>query len=86
MTFLFGNSARIVQSSSSAIRRLASAAANAQKKVKVYPSCAAAVAGIPNGSSLFIGGFGPCGLPQSLVKAVKDSGVKDLRVASNNAG
>ena len=54
---------------------------------KVYPSAAAALEGIVNdGQLLAVGGFGLCGIPEALIEALKDSGVKDLTVISNNAG
>ena len=59
---------------------------NIQKKNKVYPSSAAAVADIKDGANILIGGFGPCGLPENLIHAVRDTGVKDLSVTTNNSG
>jgi len=54
---------------------------------KVYPSAAAALAGIVNdGQLLAVGGFGLCGIPEALIAALRDSGAKDLTVISNNAG
>ncbi|MEO7252063.1 MAG: CoA transferase subunit A [Arenimonas sp.] len=54
---------------------------------KVYPSAAQALAGIlRDGQTLAVGGFGLCGIPESLIAALRDSGVKDLTVISNNAG
>jgi 3-oxoacid CoA-transferase subunit A len=54
---------------------------------KVYPSAAAALEGIvKDGQLLAVGGFGLCGIPEALIDALKDSGVKDLTVISNNAG
>lgn len=47
---------------------------------------AAAVAGIPDGSTLLIGGFGVAGQPLELIDAVRQSGVQGLTVVSNNAG
>jgi hypothetical protein len=43
---------------------------------KVYPNAASAVADIPSGSTLLVGGFGLCGIPENLIAAVKDKGVK----------
>lgn len=65
-------------------RRLATDAK--KKKTKIFSSSAAAVADISSGSSLLIGGFGPSGLPQNLIKAIKDTSVRDLHITSNNAG
>jgi 3-oxoacid CoA-transferase subunit A len=54
---------------------------------KVYPSSAAALEGLLcDGMTLMVGGFGLCGVPQSLVLALRDSGVKQLTCISNNAG
>src|SRR3954465_6200691 len=39
-----------------------------------------------DGMTIRAGGFGLCGIPESLIAAVRDSGVKDLTVISNNAG
>jgi 3-oxoacid CoA-transferase subunit A len=54
---------------------------------KVYPSAAAALQGIvKDGQLLAVGGFGLCGIPEALIDALRDTGVKDLSVISNNAG
>src|SRR3984893_15536911 len=53
---------------------------------KVVQSSAEAVAGVTDGCSLSVGGFGLCGIPSVLIKALLDSGVKELRVVSNNCG
>ncbi len=54
---------------------------------KTCASAAEALSGIPfDGMKLAVGGFGLCGIPEDLIKALRDSGVKDLTVASNNAG
>jgi 3-oxoacid CoA-transferase subunit A len=54
---------------------------------KVYPSAAAALAGIVHdGQLMAVGGFGLCGIPEALIEALQASGVKDLTVISNNAG
>jgi 3-oxoacid CoA-transferase subunit A len=54
---------------------------------KIYPSADAALKGIvKDGQLLAVGGFGLCGIPEALIEALKDSGVKDLTVISNNAG
>ncbi len=54
---------------------------------KVYPSAAAALDGVvKDGQLLAVGGFGLCGIPEALIAALRDSGVKDLTVISNNAG
>ena len=54
---------------------------------KLYPSAAAALDGLlRDGLLVACGGFGLCGIPERLLDAVRDSGVKDLTFASNNAG
>ena len=54
---------------------------------KVYPSSVAALDGLlHDGMSLMVGGFGLCGVPQSLVLAIRDSGITGLTCISNNAG
>ena len=54
---------------------------------KIYPSAAAALAGIvKDGQLMAVGGSGLCGIPEALIDALHDSGVKDLTVISNNAG
>jgi len=54
---------------------------------KVYPSAAAALQGVvKDGQLMAVGGFGLCGIPEALIDALRDSGVKGLTVISNNAG
>jgi 3-oxoacid CoA-transferase subunit A len=54
---------------------------------KIYPSADAALAGIVrDGITMAVGGFGLCGIPEALITALRDSGVKNLTIASNNAG
>ena len=54
---------------------------------KVFPSAAAALKGlVADGQLLAVGGFGLCGIPEALIAALRDSGVKNLTVISNNAG
>jgi len=54
---------------------------------KIYSSAAAALAAvIQDGQLIAVGGFGLCGIPEALIDAVRDSGVKNLTVISNNAG
>jgi len=54
---------------------------------KVYPSAAKALEGIVrDGQLLAVGGFGLCGIPEALIDALRDSGVKNLTVIANNAG
>lgn len=54
---------------------------------KVYADAAAALEGLTfDGMTVMAGGFGLCGIPENLILALRDSGVKDLTVISNNAG
>lgn len=54
---------------------------------KVYGSAAEAIKGVvKDGHILGVGGFGLCGIPEALIAAVRDSGVKNLTAISNNAG
>jgi len=54
---------------------------------KVFADAASALAGIVNDDmSVMAGGFGLCGIPENLITALRDSGVKGLTVISNNAG
>jgi len=53
---------------------------------KVFPSAAAAVADIPPGASLLVGGFGLVGIPENLIRALAESGVANLTCVSNNCG
>ena len=54
---------------------------------KIYPSAAAALQDIVADGQLFgVGGFGLCGIPEALIAALRDSGVKNLTAISNNAG
>ena len=54
---------------------------------KIYPDATTALAGVlRDGMTIMAGGFGLCGIPASLIEAIKLSGVKDLTCISNNAG
>lgn len=53
---------------------------------KVYKNAEDALSGITNGMTLMVGGFGLCGIPENLIRALANSGVKDLVCISNNAG
>ncbi|NTZ43721.1 CoA transferase subunit A [Altererythrobacter sp. SALINAS58] len=54
---------------------------------KLYPDAAAALDGLlTDGMLIASGGFGLCGIPERLLDAIRDSGVKNLTFASNNAG
>ncbi|HQT62940.1 MAG: succinyl-CoA--3-ketoacid-CoA transferase [Acidocella sp. 20-57-95] len=54
---------------------------------KLYPDAKTALAGLlHDGMTIMSGGFGLCSVPQALIDAIRDSGVKDLTIISNNAG
>jgi 3-oxoacid CoA-transferase subunit A len=54
---------------------------------KLYPTATAALSGLlADGITIAVGGFGLCGIPESLILALRSSGVKNLTIASNNAG
>jgi 3-oxoacid CoA-transferase subunit A len=53
---------------------------------KVVASAAEAVADVPNGSTLAVGGFGLCGVPSVLIEALLEGGKTDLEAVSNNCG
>jgi len=53
---------------------------------KVFPSAAAAIFDIEDGASILCGGFGLCGNPENLIRALHEKGVKDLTIISNNCG
>ena len=54
---------------------------------KIYPDAAAALDGLLfDGMTICAGGFGLCGIPEKLIDAIRDHGVKDITVVSNNAG
>src|ERR1700730_6403332 len=54
---------------------------------KVYADAKAALAGVlKDGMLIMAGGFGLCGIPETLILAIRDSGVKNLTFVSNNAG
>jgi len=54
---------------------------------KVYPDAKTALAGLlKDGMTILAGGFGLCGIPETLILAIRDTGVKNLTFVSNNAG
>jgi 3-oxoacid CoA-transferase subunit A len=59
----------------------------ADRRGKQYPDAATALADIvADGQTFAVGGFGLCGIPEALIAALRDSGVKDITAISNNAG
>ncbi|MBN8541655.1 MAG: CoA transferase subunit A [Deltaproteobacteria bacterium] len=53
---------------------------------KIYTDAAQALQGVKDGMTILVGGFGLCGIPENLILALRDSGVKGLTCVSNNAG
>jgi 3-oxoacid CoA-transferase subunit A len=54
---------------------------------KVYADAKSALAGLlKDGMTIMAGGFGLCGIPETLISAIRDSGAKNLTIVSNNAG
>jgi len=53
---------------------------------KIVKDAAEAIRDIEDGATLMVGGFGLCGIPENLIVALREKGVKDLTVMSNNAG
>src|SRR5215468_872137 len=53
---------------------------------KVLPGADTAVALVPDGASILMGGFGLCGIPENLIQALRARGTRDLTLISNNAG
>ena len=53
---------------------------------KVFASAREALAGVSDGMTILVGGFGLCGIPENLIGALRDSGAKGLTCVSNNAG
>ncbi|XP_069740159.1 succinyl-CoA:3-ketoacid coenzyme A transferase 1, mitochondrial-like isoform X1 [Narcine bancroftii] len=57
-----------------------------QRPTKFYDDPVAAVKDIPDGCTVLVGGFGLCGIPENLIGALLETGVKGLTAVSNNAG
>ena len=56
-------------------------------RMKTYPDPRSAVSGLlRDGMTLMAGGFGLCGIPETLIAAIRDSGARDLTFISNNCG
>jgi 3-oxoacid CoA-transferase subunit A len=61
--------------------------ASTRRSGKLFPDAAAALSDIvADGQTLAVGGFGLCGIPETLIGALRDTGVSGLTVISNNAG
>lgn len=62
-------------------------ASSTKRSPKLQPDARQALASVvADGQVLAVGGFGLCGIPEALIEALRDSGVRDLTVISNNAG
>ncbi len=53
---------------------------------KVYPDAKSALKDVPEGATILAGGFGLCGIPENCIAALRELGVKNLTVVSNNCG
>ena len=53
---------------------------------KVFKDAKSALAGVKDNMTILVGGFGLCGIPENLIVALRDTGVKNLTCVSNNAG
>jgi len=53
---------------------------------KVVANADEAIKDIPDGATLMIGGFGLCGIPENLIRALVRKGTKNLKTISNNVG
>lgn len=69
-------------------RSFATSSSSPASSAKVFSSASAALsaAGLRDGQTLVVGGFGLCGIPMASIEAVKAAGVKDLTIVSNNCG
>ena len=59
---------------------------NAPASGKIFENAADAVSDITDGSTITVGGFGLCGIPENLINALREGGAKELTAVSNNAG
>ena len=53
---------------------------------KIVNSVSEALSGITDNSKILVGGFGLCGIPMNLIARLREKGVKDLTIVSNNCG
>ncbi|MDX9730466.1 MAG: CoA transferase subunit A [Bdellovibrionales bacterium] len=56
------------------------------KSAKIFSDAKSALEGVKDGMTILVGGFGLCGIPENLINALRDTGVKNLTCVSNNAG
>eukprot|EP00730_Choanoeca_flexa_P003382 TRINITY_DN11390_c0_g2_i1.p1 TRINITY_DN11390_c0_g2~~TRINITY_DN11390_c0_g2_i1.p1 ORF type:complete len:514 (+),score=158.45 TRINITY_DN11390_c0_g2_i1:71-1612(+) len=70
---------------SNAVRSF-SVTSSSSKRLEFMSSAQEAVADIKDGSTLLVGGFGLCGIPENLINALQNTGAKQLTCVSNNAG
>lgn len=56
------------------------------KKGKITESFESAIQDIHDGATIIVGGFGLCGIPEKAIQALREKGVKDLTIVSNNCG
>ena len=54
--------------------------------MKVASTIAASIADVHDGATLLVGGFGLVGIPENLILGLRDKGVRDLTIISNNCG
>jgi len=57
-----------------------------QRNGKIYESAIDAVADVQDGAQILFGGFGICGIPEKMINALKQKGVKNITGVSNNGG
>ena len=76
----------VLRHSLSASSTLFQSAFSSKPSNKVYSSPDLAVADIPDGATVCVGGFGLCGIPENLIGALVKHGARDLTAVSNNAG
>src|SRR6266508_3376657 len=77
---------KLIACSRSAFKGRVSYLIEYQPMNKVLASAADAVALVPDGATIMMGGFGLCGIPENLIAALHARGTRDLTVISNNAG
>ena len=59
---------------------------NKKRTDKIFTDPRSALEGVTDGMTILVGGFGLCGIPENLILALRDSGVRGLTCVSNNAG